>query len=81
MSKYFGPEDPVAAARYGKLIGNNSKLIGILQKAVEIEESDAQKEEIGWEWHEVNAYPATLVKLVVDGLIKIPPRAKDALST
>jgi hypothetical protein len=25
----------------------------------------------GWEWHEVQAYPANLVKLVVHGVLKV----------
>jgi len=45
---------------------------GVLERAVEHEESHADKEHyLGWEWHDVKAYAATINKLVVDGLAEI----------
>ncbi len=44
----------------------------ILQRAVEVEEQNANREHwLGWEWHDVRAYPASLMKLVVAGLISV----------
>ncbi|HEY6418192.1 MAG TPA: hypothetical protein VIX59_04245 [Candidatus Binataceae bacterium] len=54
-----------------KLIAN-PKYREILQRAVEIEEREAAREHwLGWEWHEVRAYPASLVKVVIAGIVKI----------
>ncbi len=50
----------------------NPKAVPVLRAALETEESHAgEASYLGWEWYEVRAYPATLVKLVVDGLIRV----------
>lgn len=37
-----------------------------------MEEKNADKLNwLGWEWYEVRAYPAQLVKLVIEGAIKV----------
>ncbi len=44
----------------------------ILQRAIEVEEANTNKPNwLGWEWYEVRAYPAQLVKLVIEGIIKV----------
>ena len=44
----------------------------ILSRAVDVEEKNANKPNwLGWEWYEVRAYPAQLVKLVIEGAIKV----------
>jgi hypothetical protein len=50
----------------------NPKYREILQRAVELEDQHSQDQNwFGWEWHEVRAYPASLVKLVIAGIIRI----------
>lgn len=50
----------------------NPKTVPVLRAALEEETSHSgQPTYLGWEWYEVRAYPATLVKLVVDGLIRV----------
>ncbi|ADB58804.1 hypothetical protein [Archaeoglobus profundus] len=45
----------------------------ILKRAVEIEENPPNDfvAKYGWEWHEVQAMPAHLTKLVGEGILKI----------
>ena len=44
----------------------------ILKEAVRQEDANlANPNYLGWEWHEVRAYPARLMKLVVAGIITI----------
>lgn len=53
-------------------IKENPKYLGILQRAVEVEEKNVDKPHwLGWEWYEVRAYPAQLVKLVIAGVTKV----------
>jgi hypothetical protein len=50
------------------------KYADILKRAVEVEEQhdkDPLRAGHGWEWHDVRAYPASLVKLVVAGIVKV----------
>ncbi len=56
----------------GKFLKANPKYREILQRAIEVEkESSKDPHWLGWEWHEVRAYPAQLVKLVIEGVIKV----------
>ncbi len=61
------------------LITQNPKYMGILQRIVRVEE-DAEKgvhedsdiiKSLGWEWYHVRAYPAELMKLVREGIVRI----------
>jgi len=46
--------------------------VGILKRAVEVEEAHAEDGYwLGWSWDMVRAYPATIHKLIVDGLVKV----------
>ncbi len=48
------------------------KAVPVLRAALEEEEAHAgEANYLGWEWHRVRAYPAALMKLVVDGLITV----------
>jgi hypothetical protein len=50
------------------------KYSGILKKAVEVEErldKDQYRAGHGWEWHEVQAHPGNLMKLVVAGILRV----------
>ena len=50
----------------------NPKYREILQRAIDVEEKNTSNPHwLGWEWHEVRAYPAHLVKLVIEGIIKV----------
>lgn len=51
-------------------IKENTKYIDILKLAVEQEEKHANdKDYLGWEWSDVRAYPATINKLIIKGLV------------
>lgn len=55
-----------------KFLKENPKYREILQRAIEVEEKHMNERHwLGWEWHEVRAYPAHLVKLVIAGVIKV----------
>ena len=57
----------------------NPKAVPVLRAALEAEESHADEPTyLGWEWYDVRAYPATLVKLVVDGLIRVNFKSNSA---
>ena len=65
------PSSQPSTQEFAKLL-TNPKYREILQRAIEIEDRDGKKEHwLGWEWHEVRAYPASLVKLVIAGIIQI----------
>ena len=52
----------------------NPKYAEILERAVAAEErldKDPLRVNLGWEWHDVQAYPASLVKLVVSGIARV----------
>lgn len=50
----------------------NPKFKEILERAVQHEEENSKNEHyLGWEWHDVRAYPAELMKLVREGIISI----------
>lgn len=56
----------------GMFMAENPKYREILQRAVEIEERDAQKEHwLGWEWNQVRAHPSGLMKLVIAGIVQV----------
>ena len=49
----------------------------ILKKAVEHEENHAKDAHyLGWEWSDVRAYPAELMKLVREGIVDIKYKSK-----
>lgn len=55
-----------------KFLEGHPKHREILQRAVEVEEKTGNRANwLGWEWHEVRAYPAQLVKLVIEGAIRV----------
>jgi hypothetical protein len=57
-----------------EFLKQNPKYVEILERAVTVEENlsnDRVRNGLGWEWHEVQAYPASLVKLVVSGIAKV----------
>jgi hypothetical protein len=53
---------------------SDPKYAAILKKAVEAEErldKDQYRAGHGWEWHEVQAHPGNLMKLVVAGILRV----------
>jgi hypothetical protein len=57
----------------------NPKYGDILRRVVEVEEkSSAKPNWLGWEWYEARAYPAQLVKLVIEGFIKVNFKSNSA---
>lgn len=55
-----------------RFLKENIKYREILQRVVEAEEKNTQNPYyLGWEWYDVRAYPAQLVKLVIVGITKV----------
>ncbi len=55
-----------------KFLRENPKYRDILERAVQVEEANVKNPHwLGWEWHEVRAYPAQLVKLVIGGITNV----------
>lgn len=51
---------------------NDPSYADILRRGLEHERENASNPHyLGWAWHEVQAYPARLVKLVVNGVTKV----------
>jgi hypothetical protein len=65
MGEALTPQELVA------FLQQNPKHREIIQRAIEIEEEKHRPEWLGWEWYDVRAYPAQLMKLVVAGIIKV----------
>jgi hypothetical protein len=60
-------------------LNDNPKYRGILRRAIEAEEKNAQNQAyLGREWHNVRAYPAQLVKLVIAGITNVNFKANSA---
>jgi hypothetical protein len=49
----------------------NPKYRPIVERALEVEEGNKNPSWLGWKWHDVRAYPAQIVRLVVEGLAKV----------
>jgi len=55
-----------------EFLNQNPKYREILLRAIETEEKNIQNPHyLGWEWYDVRAYPAQLVKLVIAGITKV----------
>lgn len=62
----------MASEQILKFLESHPKHREILQRAIEVEEKDGSKPNwLGWEWYEVRAYPAQLVKLVIEGAVRV----------
>ena len=60
-----------------RLIRENPRYAGILERAVKVEESRLGDQYfLGWEWHEVRAWPAELMKLVREGIVDITYKSR-----
>jgi hypothetical protein len=55
-----------------EFLNQNPKYREILLRAIETEEKNTQNPHyLGWEWYDVRAYPAQLVKLVIAGITNV----------
>ena len=62
----------MTTSEISQFIRENPKYRTILEKAVDFEERNATNPNwLGWEWYEVRAYPAQLVKLVIAGVTDV----------
>lgn len=60
-----------------RFIAENPKFIEILREAVEHEENHSRDAHyLGWEWSDVRAYPAELMKLVREGIANIKYKSR-----
>jgi len=63
--------------KVAKFISENPKYKEILERAVQHEEKNLGKEYyLGWEWSDVRAYPAELMKLVREGIVDIQYKSR-----
>ncbi len=69
----------MSSSQVAEYLRAHPKATAVLRAAVGEEESRSGEEHyLGWEWHQVRAYPASLMKLVVDGLIKVNYKSNSA---
>ncbi len=53
-------------------LAENPKFREILERAIQHEEENSKNEHyMGWEWYDVRAYPAELMKLIREGIVSI----------
>ena len=58
-------------------LAENPKFVEILKRALEHEENHAKDAHyLGWEWSDVRAYPAELMKLVREGIVNIKYKSR-----
>ncbi len=71
----------MTAAQLTEYLQSHGKAIPVLRAAVEEEDAaTSDKHYLGWEWDKVRAYPATLMRLVVDGVIRVNYRSNNYTS-
>lgn len=62
----------MTSAELSGFLRKNPKYQAIIERALEAEEANGTTPHwLGWEWHDVRAYPAHLVKLVIEGYVKV----------
>ncbi len=65
-------EVKMSSREIAEFLRENPKYRDILQRAIEAEEKNAESPHyLGWEWYDVRAYPAQLVKLVIAGITNV----------
>jgi hypothetical protein len=73
-AKYPITQGKIDFSKIVSFLANNPKTRDVLEAAVRFEEekeADSASPVKYWEWHNVRAYSATLVKLVISGIIKV----------
>jgi len=67
----------VSVEKIRRFLAENPRFIEILKRAVEHEEKHAKDAHyLGWEWSDVRAYPAELMKLVREGIVNIKYKSR-----
>jgi hypothetical protein len=62
----------MSSQEIAEFLKENPKYREVLQRAIEAEEKNTQNTHyLGWEWYDVRAYPAQLVKLVIAGITNV----------
>ena len=57
----------------------DGRIRSILREAVQVEDANAASSNwLGWQWFDVRAYPATLMKLVINGVIRVNFKSNSA---
>ena len=60
-----------------RFLSENPKFVEILKRALEHEDNHAKDPHyLGWEWSDVRAYPAELMKLVREGIVNIKYKSR-----
>ena len=63
-------EETIGAPEIMEYLNEHPEYVGLLKLAVKHELRNAAKETyLGWDWSDVRAYPATINKLIIDGLV------------
>jgi hypothetical protein len=52
-------------------LNQNPKYLPIVERALEVEEGNGNPHWLGWKWHDVRAYPAQIVRLVIEGIARV----------
>jgi predicted house-cleaning noncanonical NTP pyrophosphatase (MazG superfamily) len=69
--------DTMDVAKVLRFISENPKFVEILRRALEEEEKHINDPKyLGWEWSDVKAYPAELMKLVREGIAEISYKSR-----
>ena len=69
----------MSSQEIAEFLKENPKYRQVLQRAIEAEEKNAQNPHyLGWEWYDVRAYPAQLVKLVIAGITNVNFRSNSS---
>jgi hypothetical protein len=64
-------EVSMTAAEVAAFLSKNPKYRAIVERALEVEEGNENPHWLGWKWHDVRAYPAQIVRLVIEGIAKV----------
>lgn len=69
--------DTVEEEKIRAFLAENPRFIEVLKRAVEHEEANSKNPHyLGWEWSDVRAYPAELMKLVREGIVNIKYKSR-----
>ena len=61
----------MTAAEVATFLEQHPKYRPIVERALEVEEANQNPHWLGWKWHDVRAYPAQIVRLVVEGIARV----------
>ncbi len=61
----------MTASEIATFLDKNPKYRAIVERALEVEAANKNPHWLGWKWHDVRAYPAQIVRLVVEGIARV----------